>query len=302
MTRINEIKEEKIVVQSVGNFAGSLQQIAASRMVKLRKMVLASRRFVDEATIILRELELERTKKIEREFNLKKSELSSAALSTSSTSLKSTNQINTAIIVVTSDQGLCGSYNTDIISKVETIIPEHLDADYFVIGKKGQDYFVRAARKYNVKFYPYNVPEEVSIEDLRPLIGMFYHYDQIFLVYSKYINTATRDVVFVELAVPHIEAEEIKKEEEEGRFIFEPDIEVLIRDISAKLRYALFRQQILDSKLSLYTSQMMAMKTASDNAVDLLKELQLQYNKARRKLVDKKIQEVQAGRSLWAEE
>jgi F-type H+-transporting ATPase subunit gamma len=105
----------------------------------------------------------------------------------------------------------------------------------------------------------------------------------------------------VELAVPHIEADEIKKEEEEGRFIFEPDVEELIRSISAKLRFALFRQQILDSKLSLYTAQMMAMKTAADNADELLKELQLQYNKARRKMVDKKIQEVQAGRSLWAE-
>jgi F-type H+-transporting ATPase subunit gamma len=301
MSRINEIKEEKIVVQSVGNFASSLQQIAASRMVKLRKMVLASRRFVDEATIILRELELERTKKIERELNLRKNDVNMTSLAPNSKALPKKEELSTAIIVVTSDQGLCGSYNTDIIVKVETIIPQHLTADYFVIGKKGQDYFIRAAKKHHLKYYPYNIPEEVAMDDLRPLIGMFFHYDQIYLVYSKYINTATREVVFVELAVPHIEADEIKKEEEEGRFIFEPDVEELIRSISAKLRFALFRQQILDSKLSLYTAQMMAMKTAADNADELLKELQLQYNKARRKMVDKKIQEVQAGRSLWAE-
>lgn len=298
MPNINEIKEEKTVVKSVGNFANSLQQIAAGRMVKLRKIVTASRRFVDEATVILRELELERTKKVERELQMTKHQMRQARKSKKSKDLPPQEQAS-AIIVVTSNQGLSGSYNTDIIKKLETIIPEHKDADYFVIGRKGQEYFNRVAKQQNLRYYPYNIPEEVNIEDLRPLIGMFYHYDQIYMVYSKYINTATREVVFLELAVPHIKEAELKKEQTEGKFIFEPSIEELIRSITAKLRYALFRQQILDSKLSLYTAQMMAMKTAADNADDLLKDLQMQYNKARRKLIDKKIQEVQAGRALW---
>lgn len=295
MSQINEIKEQKIVVESVGSFADSLQKIAAGRMVKLRNMVVSSRRFVDEATVILRELELERTKKLTSELGVEKSELVNASKKKSPDPTQNT----TAIIVVSSDQGLCGSYNTDIAKKIEIIIPEHPKADYFVIGKKGQEFFRRLARKNNLKYYPYNIPEEVKIEDLRSLIGMFYHYDQIMLVYSKYINTATREVVFLELTQPNIRTEEIKKEAEEGKFIFEPDIEELISSISHKLRYALFRQQILDSKLSLYTAQMLAMKTAADNAQDLLKDLQLEYNKARRKLIDKKIQEVQAGRALW---
>jgi F-type H+-transporting ATPase subunit gamma len=101
---------------------------------------------------------------------------------------------------------------------------------------------------------------------------------------------------------PNIEADETEKEKVEGKFIFEPSIEDLIETISARVRYALFRQQILDSKLSLYTAQMMAMKTAADNAQNLLVDLQREYNKARRKIVDKKILEVQSGRSLWAEE
>lgn len=299
MPQINEIKQERIVVRSVGSFAHSLQQIAASRMTKLRKTVEASRRFVDEATLILRELELERTKKIEKELGVKKGDLHKT---NDKNQPKKDEKPNTAIIVVSSNQGLAGSYNTDIVKKSEIIIQEHKDADFFVIGSKGQAYFAKAAKKHGISYYPYNIPENVSIEDLKPLIGMFYHYDQIFLVYSKYINTAVREVVFIELTVPNIEIEETKKEQIEGKFIFEPNIDELIRILEAKLRYALFRQQILDSKLSQYSAQMMAMKTASDNAIDLLKDLQLQYNKARRKIIDKKIQEVQAGRSLWAEE
>lgn len=300
MSTLNEIKAQKSVVSSVGDFADSLQKIAASRMVKLRNSVMNSRRFVDETTIILRELELERTKKVKRDLGFEKTQLD-----TKKSKKKQPideKQITTAIIVISSTQGLAGSYNSEIFKKLDLILPEHKGADYFVIGSKGQAYFAKNAKKFGIKFYPYNIPEEVSIEDLRPLVSMFYHYDQIFIVYSKFINTITRDVVFVELAIPHSETEELKKEQEEGIFIFEPSIEDLIQSVTTSLRSALFRQQILDSKLALYTAQMLAMKTASDNAIDLLKDLQMEYNKARRKQIDKKIQEVQAGRALWADE
>jgi F-type H+-transporting ATPase subunit gamma len=302
MARINEIKEQQSVVTTVGTFANSLQQIAAMRMVKLRKIVFSSRRFVDEATLILRELHLERSKSIERELGHQKKSPGTASSSLMDDPLSLEGIKRKAIIVMTSDIGLCGSYNTEIIKKLEEIMPQHPDADYFVIGHKGQNYMSRVSDKYNVKYYPYNVPEEVSIVDLKPLIGMFYYYTNIYLIYSRFVNTATREVVFMELSVPNIEEVEIKKEKEEGKYIFEPSIDDLISSVSARVRYALFRQQILDSKLSLYTAQMIAMKTAADNAQELLGDLQLEYNKARRKNVDRKILEVQAGRSLWADE
>lgn len=298
MATIREINEEREVVRNVGDFTSSLQQIAAGRMIKLKKLVLAANRFADEATIILRELELEKTKQIERELKIKKSQLDDSKKSID----KSEEEIKQAIIIITSDQGLCGSYNTEVFRKAEEIIPNHLAADYYVIGSKGQGFFKGITKKYNLKYFPYNVPNEIVIEDLRPLIGMFYHYDQIFLIYNRYINTTTRKAVFIELVVPNIEIEELEKEKVEGKYIFEPDLGELITSVSAKLRYALFRQQILDSKLALYSAHMIAMQTASENVKELIEELNLEYKKAKRKLVDKKIQEVQAGRILWDEE
>ncbi len=296
MSQITEIKEQQGVVTAVGSFASSLQQIAAGRMTKLRQSVIAARRFVDEATIILRELQTEKQKEIIKEKQAIAAGKIQKPLKKPIIPKKTK---RTAIIVITSNQGLCGSYNTDIQKKMNVIVEDYPDVDYFIIGKKGQEFFKRLAKKHNIKFYPFNIPEMVEMEHLKPLVGMFYYYDQIFLVYSKYINTATRNVVFIELAVPHNLEVETAKEKEEGKFIFEPNLDEVIASTSAKLRYALFRQQILDSRLSLYTAQMIAMQTASENAKTLTAELQLEFNKARRKLVDKKIQEVQAGRSLW---
>jgi len=293
MAKINEIKEQQTVVSAVGEFSNSLQQIATMRMVALRKTVLASRRFVDEATVILRDLKRERQvqlinklKKIDKRFAKNRTQ-------------------REAIIILSSYQGLCGSYNVEIFNKIDKIILEHLDSDYFIIGSKGQDYFRGRLRKFpKLNFYPYDIPENVAIDHLRKLINMFPYYDHIYLVYSKYINTTNREVVFLELVEPAFEEEEKKDPEDkkldEGKYIFEPDLLELIENVANKLRYALFRQQILDSKLSLYSSQMVAMQNATDNAKELLKDLQMQYNKARRKNIDKKIQEVQAGRALWA--
>ena len=290
MAKLNEIKEQKIVVASVGNFSNSLQQIATMRMVSLRKSVLDSRRFVDEATMVLKELKREKKRQFMEELHRVDKKFK----------IPKTNR--KANIVVSSYQGLCGSYNTEIAAKLEKIVPKNQDSDFFVIGSKGQDIFRKFQRKMpNLKFYPYDIPEEVSIDDLRRLITMFVYYDSVHLVYSKYINTSKREVVYLELAEPVVDVDDdTDKHKMEGRYMFEPNIDKLIDTVASKLRYALFRQQILDSKLSLYSAQMLAMQTASDNAKDLLKELQMEYNKARRKLIDKKIQEVQAGRALWA--
>lgn len=297
MARINEIKDQQTVVTTVGDFANSLQQIAAGRMVKLRNQVVSSRRFVEEATLILRELQLERTKMLEAELAKTQKIKNIPSIKAPPTPKK----INTAIIVITSNQGLCGSYNTEILNRLTKVIDEHLGAEYFVLGHKGQAFMEHYSHRVKIHYYPFNIPEAVTINHLKPLIGMFYYYQHIYLMYSKYLNTVNREVVFLELAVPNIKLDEKAKEKVEGKFIFEPSLLDLISHISARVRYAIFRQQILDSKLSLYTSQMMAMKTAADNATKLLAELQQEYNKARRKLVDRKIQEVQAGRSLWAE-
>lgn len=294
MPRINEIKDQKTVVQTVGNFANSLQQIAAMRMVKLRNTVLASHRFVEEATLILRELHVERLKQLERDLTHQKIKVHKSKKPKKSVNPK------TAIIVVTSNQGLCGSYHTEIFQKLDEVSKTYPQADYFVSGKKGQQYALSLSQKLKLNYFPYDISDAVGLEELRPLIGMFYYYDQIFLLYSHYLNTTTRKVIFMELTVPNLHEVQAEVEKEEGKYLFEPGIDELIAQINSRIRYALFRQQLLDSKLSLYTAQMVAMKTASDNAKDLLEDLNLEYNKARRKLVDKKINEVQAGRSLWA--
>ena len=289
MPTLNEVKEEMVVVQSVGDFTNALQQIATIRMVRLRNKVASSRPYVEAANEILCELvSLRNSLDVDDIIGLEKKHSKDAMGPVSSKS---------AVIVITSNQGLVGRYNMEIYTRVERIANEQKDADFFVIGKKGQEYF--QGTHFKVHDFPYEVPDDFGINDLQRLIALFDYYAHVTLIYSHYINSATHDVVTVSISNPTAVPEDPNTAKKWGRYMFEPDIIELINGISKHLRAALFQQQIMDGRLSQFSSQMIGMKTASDNAGELLTDLRVEYNKARRKMIDKKISEVFAGSALW---
>jgi len=293
MSTLNEVKEQMVVVGSVGDFTNALQQIATIRMIKLREKVLRSRPFVEAANEMLRELvSLRSSLDEETLMHLEGKHKKSTLMST-----------KRAVIIITSNAGLIGRYNIEIYQKVEKLLELEKDSDFYVIGKKGQEYY--QAKRFKIHRYPYEVQENFTIKDLQRLINLFDYYSTITLVYSRYINSATRDVVTLSVVNPtpaedpaHPLTDKEKKRLTHS-FIYEPDIIELIDGVSKKLRAALFQQQILDGRLSQFSAQMIGMKTASDNANNLLADLRVDYNKQRRKLIDKKISEVFAGSALW---
>jgi len=292
MATLNEVKEKIAVVRSVGDFSNALQQIAAMRMVALRDQVLNSKRFVDEATEILKELNIYKEMIYRQEYNQANKKSFAKKKIVESTIAKE------AIIVVTSNQGLCGKYNAEIFKVLETkALKEASRSDIYIIGKKGQEHYL-TNKRYKFNFFPYNVPDNFTSDHLIRLIKTFSHYDRILMIYARYINTITRDVVQALLITPPVKAE-VEEKENKVKFIFEPNIDDLIKDVSSNLRAAAFHQQILDSRLSQYSAQMVGMQAASENAKKMLGDLGHEYNKQRRKMIDKKIGEVFAGSALW---
>jgi F-type H+-transporting ATPase subunit gamma len=288
MATINDIKEQIGVVHSVGDFTNAMQQIATLRMMRLRDKVLASRSFVEASIVIMRDLNAQR-EKFELEEKMKLSKKKQATF-------KDLHGTRRAVVIITSNQGLTGQYNIRIYNKVEQVLEHERNSDFFVIGKKGQEVF--ASGKFKLRYFPYEVPDEFNINDLTRLVKLFDLYDHITLIYSRYLNSAKQEVVISAVVAPQVEPAP-EEQRQPGTYIFEPDIYELIDNVSKKLRTALFQQQILDARLAQFSAQMLGMKTASDNATKMLGELQLEYNKARRKLIDKKISEVFAGSATW---
>ena len=202
-------------------FANALQQIAAMRMMALRDKVLASKRFVDEATEILRELNLYKEMVFKKDY----AEADKKAFNKNKKLILEKKEENLSIIVVTSNQGLCGKYNAEIFKKLEgEIMPAHPKADIFIIGNKGQEHYL-TNKKYVYKFYPYDLPDNFASTDLLRLTGIFPHYHRIIMVFSRYINTIKRDVTETMLVTnPEAYLKDNKEENSEGNLDVGPEI------------------------------------------------------------------------------
>jgi F-type H+-transporting ATPase subunit gamma len=205
-------------------------------------------------------------------------------------------------IVVSSDRGLCGGLNNNLfktaLKDIKTKIDGGLEVDVCTIGKKATSFFGRL---------PVNLTgQAVQLGDApRPheLIGavkvMLDAYeegtiDSLYLVYNEFVNTMTQDNKIMQLlpAAPEAPSEEMSHHWD---YIYEPDAKDVLDHLLVRYIESLVYQGVVENIACEQASRMVAMKSASDNAGDLIDDLQLVYNKARQASITQEISEIVAG-------
>ena len=212
------------------------------------------------------------------------------------------------IVVVASNRGLCGGFNSNAIKAGLTLLNTTYAAQtgkgntaIISIGRKSSEYFTK--RNYNVFGTHDDLLENISFEKVaiqaENLMKLFVdqRYDRIILIYNQFKNAAVQRLIIepflpIESITP---APVAKKPGVVPDYLFEPDKETIIRELIPKtLRIQLYKA-ILDSFASEQGARMTAMQQATDNAKEILKELQLSYNKARQASITKEILEIVSG-------
>jgi F-type H+-transporting ATPase subunit gamma len=211
------------------------------------------------------------------------------------------------LVVVTSNRGLCGPFNANIIKEtVRQLEGEFKDyhskgnVELYCIGKKGAEYF----RKRNYKVYKSDLElfEDLSFENSSKiaveLMELFAgeKYDHVEIIYNRFRNAAVQEITSEQyLPVVAVQEEDEKVKNEQVDFIFEPNKEDIIRELLPKtLRTQLFKV-LLDSFASEHGARMTAMHMATENATEILKDLQLSYNKARQAAITRELIEIVSG-------
>jgi F-type H+-transporting ATPase subunit gamma len=209
------------------------------------------------------------------------------------------------IIVITSNRGLCGAFNTNVINETRRIISEKY-ADQFKngnlkllpIGKKGFDYF----RKQKINMLPeqnnlFNVLTFDNVNTVAEQIMKSFtslEFDRVELIYNQFKNAAVQNLtneVFLPVeTLPAGKANAVPTD-----YIYEPDKEGIIKELIPKSLKTQFYKAILDSFVAEHGARMTAMHKATDNATDLIRDLTLQYNKARQAAITNQILEVVSG-------
>jgi len=209
------------------------------------------------------------------------------------------------IIVVTTDKGLCGGLNTNVLRAVTSKLQQwEADGEKVIttaIGNKGFNFLGRLGQ--NVVSHAVQLGDAPVLETLiGPIKVQLDAYtrgeiDQVYLAYTKFINTMKQEPV-VEQLLP-LTADSLQGDADDRDYgwdyLYEPDAQAVLDDLLLRYIEALVFQAVAENMASEQSARMVAMKAASDNANTLIDELQLSYNKARQAAITKELAEIVGG-------
>ena len=206
----------------------------------------------------------------------------------------------TAYLVIGSDRGLAGGYNSSILRQAQRDIDErHRSKDEYVIlavGRKVRDYFVK--RDHNVIAEVVGLSDQPSFADIKEIarkaVGMFADgtYDELHLYYTHFVSAISQEVTKQKL-LPLTDIAPASGAT--ASYEFEPSAEAILEVLLPQYAESLIYGAILDGKASEHSARMTAMKNATDNAKDIISDLSLQYNRARQAAITQEITEIVGG-------
>ena len=276
MPSIKEVKNRIGSVKSTQQLTKAMKMVAAAKLKKAQDKVLQL-----------------------RPYSKKLNEILSNLSSSINNDLFKTRNINSALVViVSSDKGLCGSFNSSLFKEFNTFCSQNNFKNITVlpIGKKAYDFFKNSKFELNLNYWEglNNFSYDNSSEICEYLIDSFLgsKFDKVSIIYNEFKNVAVQKTVSEDfLPVPQIDSESNSS----NNYIFEPEKNNIVRHlIPQTLKTQLFKS-VLESSASEQGSRMTAMSQATDNAGELLKELKLTYNRTRQAAITKEILEIVGG-------
>lgn len=205
----------------------------------------------------------------------------------------------TGYLVITSDRGLAGAYNSNVLRQVyQTIQTRHKSADDFAIiaiGRVGRDFFLK--RGMNVVLDIVGIADQPSFTEIQDIasstVGMFSDgtFDELYIYYSHYLSAISQDVTEKKL----LPLTNIAASTKLTAYEFEPNAEEILEVLLPQYAESLIYGALLDSKASEHAARMTAMRNATDNAKELINSLSLSYNRARQAAITQEITEIVGG-------
>jgi len=282
MPNLKEIKSRITSVKSTIQITSAMKMVSAAKLKKAQDAIIQLRPYSNKLTEIM-------------------SSVSSASEDSSQNKYSEVRDVNkTLLIPITSNRGLCGGFNANIIKKtieIEKELKPKSELTILSIGKKSSEFFKK--NKYNVHSTHDDVFQDVNYKDVSKIAELILNdfanekFDKVILVYNQFKNAATQ-IVMQEDFLP-LNKTQSENRQEAVDYIYEPGKDEILNELIPKsLKTQLFKA-VLDSNASEHGARMTAMHKATDNATELKNELTLSYNKARQAAITGEILEIVGG-------
>ncbi|TDE16819.1 ATP synthase F1 subunit gamma [Dyadobacter psychrotolerans] len=289
MASLKEVRNRIVSVNSTQQITKAMKMVAAAKLRRAQDNIIQMRPYAQKLGDML-------------------STVSAGTESSSDSPLKTARPIEKVlIVVVTSDRGLCGAFNTNIVKATLLLIEERYaiqaakgNVEIFAIGKKGAEAFSRRGFKVNTGFTDlFTRLKFVAVKQAAEEIMHDFstgRYDAVDIVYNEFKNVATQ-LIHTDRYLPIVSesATSAKVKTAEVNYIFEPTEEEILAELIPKSLKIMLYRAVLESNASEQGARMTAMEKATENAQDLLKELKLIYNRTRQAAITTEILEIVGG-------
>ncbi|TAH31898.1 ATP synthase F1 subunit gamma [Candidatus Saccharibacteria bacterium] len=275
-SRIRSVKSNKQITKA-------MELVAASKLRKSQDASRASQAYALAARELL--TQLGRLSDVQQFAFFKKREVKSRL-----------------IILITSDRGLAGAYNANVIKQFVAVLNEdeknHIKTQVICVGRRGAQFAARLAGVEVVGVYT-AMPDVITANDFRPIlveaVDRFIDevVDSVDIITTRFLNSFTQVAETLPLLPAVFEEAEVSKDVQLARF--EPSIEVVLEGATVRLLESQLYQALLDAKASEHSMRRAAMKNATDNATELVDDLTLEMNKVRQAAITQELSEISAG-------
>lgn len=280
MATLRDIKRRIVSVQKTQQITRALKMVAAVKLRRAQQRIIQARPYAHRLNDVMGHI----ASKIDRDLH---------------PLLAVRDAQRVCYVIITADQGLCGSFNHNIIRKAEAEISQHQDQEInlVLIGRKGKDYFNRFNYKiigeYVTFFKDLQFSQAIDIAGLIKDLYIQQKLDRVYLIYNEFKSAAQQRVI-VEQLLPIIPIlPEDKKYSAD--FIFEPDAISILDTLCPKNLNVQLWRVLLESYAAEMGARMTAMEYATENASKLITELTMQFNRIRQESITKEILEIVSG-------
>ena len=282
MANLKEVKQRITSVISTQQITKAMKMVSAAKLRRAQDKIIQMRPFSQKLTAIL-------------------NNVSAASEGATDLIYAQKREVKKVLLIpVTSDKGLCGAFNSNVMKATNLAIREQFvgaEITIMPVGKKALEYFKKTNYSRIEEFSTLFM--DLSADSIRAAANHAMdafaagEFDQVFLIFNEFKNVATQ-VVRTEQFLPMeaVATEEVKVETD---YILEPSREFIIEELVPKALRTQFLKAILESNASEHGARMTAMDKATENAGDLLKELKLMYNRTRQAAITNEILEIVAG-------
>ena len=277
---MKEIKERIDSVKNTSQITNAMNIVSSTKFKKFQELTLKSRSYSDTLDIAFDNLVASLTGKKHVIFDGKQEVR------------------KVGIVVMTSDRGLCGSFNSNMLRRMEEMIKdfrkEGKNISIITIGKKARDYCKNKDVSVDSEYIQL-IPETMfeKAKKISEDVVEFYlndFYDEVYLLYSKFVSAIEYNIQ-IEKILPIEKKEGLPTKE----YIFEPSEEQVLREFIPKVLNIKLYQAVLESSASEHSARMSAMRQANDNADEMIKKLTVQYNRERQGQITQELSEIVGG-------